>query len=429
MEFFQNTSIDFMKYRKYFVVLSVLMVLASIFAVFVHGALNLGIDFAGGTQVTLKFQAQPQIDELRTVVSAIGDAQIQRFGEEDANEVIIKTATVEGSEEGSQTAVIEALDRRFNGESAGGFDLNRRGSDAMAALLFETDPDRVAGQDQEVARQHYAEIAEAILSQRREDGLLSSWEEVAAVDGVSSEVREALERQTYLGDFAVLGSENVGPQIGAELRQKGILAVVSSLIGMLIYIWFRFELRFGIGALVAVTHDVLIVLGLFALAGFEFNLTTIAGFLTLIGYSVNDSVVVFDRVRENLRASGADHEQEPQSDALANRADIEYDPSRGGKSAVPRRRCLEGVRLHHHSRRHRRDLFLYICGQPLRPALGAVVRQGPRSAGKRPGYGLNLASETAVWGLSAESGPRSASSARSITHQKPDRERSASSAA
>lgn len=303
MEFFQNTSIDFMKYRKYFVVLSVLMVLASIFAVFVHGALNLGIDFAGGTQVTLKFQAQPQIDELRTVVSAIGDAQIQRFGEEDANEVIIKTATVEGSEEGSQTAVIEALDRRFNGESAGGFDLNRRGSDAMAALLFETDPDRVAGQDQEVARQHYAEIAEAILSQRREDGLLSSWEEVAAVDGVSSEVREALERQTYLGDFAVLGSENVGPQIGAELRQKGILAVVSSLIGMLIYIWFRFELRFGIGALVAVTHDVLIVLGLFALAGFEFNLTTIAGFLTLIGYSVNDSVVVFDRVRENLRRS------------------------------------------------------------------------------------------------------------------------------
>jgi preprotein translocase subunit SecF len=283
--------------------MSVVMVLASIFAIFVHGALNLGIDFAGGTQVTLKFQARPQIDELRNVVSAIGDAQIQRFGEEDANEVIIKTATVEGSEEGNQVAIIEALDRRFNGDSAGGFDLNRRGSGAMAALLVEIDPDRVVAQDREVARQHYAEIADAILEQRREDGLLSSWEEVAAVDGVSREVRDALERQTYLGDFALLGSENVGPQIGAELRQKGILAVVSSLIGMLIYIWFRFELRFGIGALVAVTHDVLIVLGMFAVAGFEFNLTTIAGFLTLIGYSVNDSVVVFDRVRENLRRS------------------------------------------------------------------------------------------------------------------------------
>jgi preprotein translocase SecF subunit len=73
------------------------------------------------------------------------------------------------------------------------------------------------------------------------------------------------------------------------------------LIGMLIYIWLRFELRFGVGAVVASLHDVLIVLGLFSLLGFEFNLTTIAGFLTVVGYSVNDTVVVFDRVRENLR--------------------------------------------------------------------------------------------------------------------------------
>jgi preprotein translocase subunit SecF len=94
--------------------------------------------------------------------------------------------------------------------------------------------------------------------------------------------------------------ENVGPQIGEELKTKGILAVVMSLIGMLAYIWLRFELRFGIGALMASVHDVLVCLGLFALAGFEFNLTTIAAFLTLVGYSVNDTVVIFDRVRENM---------------------------------------------------------------------------------------------------------------------------------
>ena len=305
MEFFQNTNIDFMKYRKQFVLVSAALLAIAIFAVFIRGGLNLGIDFAGGTQVTLKFQEQPQIDELRDVISAagIGDAQIQRFGVEDANEVIIKTATVTGSEEGSQAAVIEALDRQFNGDSASGFDLNQRGSDATAALLMQSDPDRVVAQDREVARLHYLDVAEAILVQRREDGLLGSWDEVAGVAGVSNETRAALERETYLGDFAVLGSENVGPQIGAELRRKGVLALVSSLLGMLIYIWFRFELRYGVGALVAVTHDVLIVLGLFVLAGFEFNLTTVAGFLTLVGYSVNDSVVVFDRVRENLRRS------------------------------------------------------------------------------------------------------------------------------
>jgi preprotein translocase subunit SecF len=101
----------------------------------------------------------------------------------------------------------------------------------------------------------------------------------------------------------VLSSENVGPQVGSELRKKGLYAVAWSLFGMLLYIWLRFELRFGVGATMATLHDVLVTLGLFAFAGFEFNLTTIAAFLTLIGYSVNDTVVVFDRVRENLRKS------------------------------------------------------------------------------------------------------------------------------
>ncbi len=303
MEFFQDTNIDFMKYRKYFVLVSLALLAVAVLEVFIQKNLNIGIDFAGGTQVTVKFRQQPKVDELRDVMSAagIGDAQIQRFGAEEVNEVIIKTSTIEGSEEGSQVAVIEALDRHFNGESAGGFDLNRRGGDALADLLFESDPDRVVAQDQEVAALHYADVAEVILEQRRQDGLLVSWDEVAGLAGVSGEVLDALEGRTYLGGFAVLGSENVGPQIGAELRRKGILAVVSSMLGMLIYIWFRFELRFAIGALVAVTHDVLIVLGFFTLAGLEFNLTTIAGFLTLVGYSVNDTVVVFDRVRENLR--------------------------------------------------------------------------------------------------------------------------------
>ena len=82
-----------------------------------------------------------------------------------------------------------------------------------------------------------------------------------------------------------------------------MLAVLASMLGMLVYIWVRFELRFGIGALAAAVHDVLVTLGLFAFAGFEFNLTTVAAFLTLVGYSVNDTVVVFDRVRENMRRS------------------------------------------------------------------------------------------------------------------------------
>jgi preprotein translocase subunit SecF len=299
MEFFRDPKIDFMKYRKYFVMLSLALLAVGVLAVFFHGKLNLGIDFAGGTQLTLKFREQHKIDELRDVVAdaGIAEAQIQRFGEEGANEVIIKTPTVEGQEEGTRNLVVDALSARYQTTTTGDFDLNRRGSDALADLLLELDPDEEIGGD------HYAEVAEKILERRREEGLIVSWDEITGIPEVSTGVATALQQNAYLGEFAVLGAENVGPQIGAELRRKGILAVLASLVGMLIYIWFRFELRFGVGALVALSHDVLIVLGLFTLMGFEFNLTTIAAFLTLVGYSVNDTVVVFDRVRENLRRS------------------------------------------------------------------------------------------------------------------------------
>jgi preprotein translocase subunit SecF len=219
MEFLRETNIDFMKYRKFWIVVSLALVVLGIFMVFAHGRLNVGIDFAGGTQITLRFQERPDVDRLRQLVAAsgVGESQIQRFGDAEANEVMIRTPLAEGTEEGSGSRVLAAL------------------------------------------------------------------------------------RQEYGDRFQVLSQENVGPQVGAELRRKGFQAVAWSLVGMLAYIWVRFELRFGVGATMATLHDVLVTLGLFTLAGFEFNLTTIAAFLTLIGYSVNDTVVVFDRVRENMR--------------------------------------------------------------------------------------------------------------------------------
>jgi preprotein translocase subunit SecF len=304
MEFFRDTNIQFMTYRKYWVVVSVVLLVISIFAVFVHGKLNLGIDFAGGTQLTLKFSESPEVDSLRSLVEGAGvrEAQIQRFGAAEDNEVLVKTPSLEGSEEGSRGLVVSALLERYPPTGTGP-DLNRVGPDAIADLLAGRDPDGLALLDPEGAREQYLQTAEAIIEVRRDAGLIESFDQIASAAGVSESILEVLRQEAAIGQFAVLGAENVGPQIGAELRQKGIMAVLSSLVGMLAYIWFRFELRFGIGALVAVVHDVLIVLGLYALADFEFNLTTIAAFLTLIGYSVNDTVVVFDRVRENLRRS------------------------------------------------------------------------------------------------------------------------------
>ncbi len=96
-------------------------------------------------------------------------------------------------------------------------------------------------------------------------------------------------------------TETVGPKVGGELIEAGVIAVLAALGAMLLYIWFRFEWQFGVGAVVALTHDVILTIGIFALLGLEFNLSTVAAILTIAGYSINDTVVVFDRVRENLR--------------------------------------------------------------------------------------------------------------------------------
>jgi len=306
MEFFRDTHIDFMKYRRYWIVVSLALVVVGIFSVFVHGKLNIGIDFAGGTQLTLQFTDEPELDDLRRILDQAGveDASLQRFGDSEAHEVLIKTAVVEGTEEGARDPVVEALDARFNQQASGALDLNRAGVEDVTAFLDQRDPEgRLAGTSAAPAESPYLGAADAVIEVRRENGIITSWDQLNDAAGVGPAVARALEADAYLGEFSVLGIENVGPQMGRELRLKGIMAVILSLVGMLGYIWIRFELRFGIGALMATVHDVLVGLGLFALAGFEFNLTTIAAFLTLVGYSVNDTVVIFDRVRENMQKS------------------------------------------------------------------------------------------------------------------------------
>ena len=107
--------------------------------------------------------------------------------------------------------------------------------------------------------------------------------------------------KTLGADYDIRRTEFVGPTVGAELAEKGILAVVCAILAIMVYIWFRFEWQFSIAAILALTHDVLTTVGLFAVTNFEFNLATVAAILTIAGYSINDTVVVFDRVRENLR--------------------------------------------------------------------------------------------------------------------------------
>jgi preprotein translocase SecF subunit len=120
--------------------------------------------------------------------------------------------------------------------------------------------------------------------------------------GESAQQEAAGKVQDALGeDIEIRRVEVVGPAVSGELQQAGIIAVTVAIIGILLYIWFRFEWQFGVAAILALVHDIVITMGLFSLLGFDFGLSEVAALLTLAGYSINDSVVVFDRIRENLR--------------------------------------------------------------------------------------------------------------------------------
>src|SRR3972149_9572217 len=144
-------------------------------------------------------------------------------------------------------------------------------------------------------------MAAAILALRKEKGILAGPEALAGIAELSPQVRKFLSDSARFGEFAILAVDNVGPAVGKDLRQKATYAVGFSLLAMLVYIAFRFHLPPGVGAIAALVHDTLITLGVLVVTGRELDIPAVAALLTLVGFSVNDTVVIFDRIREQLK--------------------------------------------------------------------------------------------------------------------------------
>jgi preprotein translocase subunit SecF len=314
VELFGEVKIDWLGKKWYFLGFSLIFSVAGVLSLLFWHHLPLDVDFRGGTVVRVKFAGQPDINRIRHAADAAGlhDATIVTYGPAANHEEMITLATSQTKESAldqGRAAIVSTLTDNYSAagaanRSTGKIDLDNISSTGLASWLGQQDPEHLnqGGGPSDAASQHYTQQAEAILAYRNaHSGIIDSTGSLSGV--VTPAVQSALQQGAYLSGFAVRNVEVVGPQVGSELRRQALMATLLSLAGMLIYLWFRFELIYGVAAVVAVFHDTLITVGAFSLFNKEISLTVIAAILTLIGYSMNDTIVVFDRIRENLRMS------------------------------------------------------------------------------------------------------------------------------
>ncbi|HVH59553.1 MAG TPA: protein translocase subunit SecF [Candidatus Sulfotelmatobacter sp.] len=306
IELFKQPNLDWMGKAKYFYALSGILLLAGWISIFFGRGIKYGIDFSGGTNVDVRFAQPPSIDKIRSGLAAqgLGNTEIQSIRDianPTNNEILI---FVEGKGQdaemmqSSRSKVLDALNATY-GVASNTADFNLATPASLAAVLTETDPLflRVNAGDR------YQQLAKSILDYRNSDanGVLTNFDDLSKVPGVTTAVLNVVKARFVLGPFTIRGDQIVGPKVGAELRRQAVYVTLYALGGMLVYIAFRFEWVYGAAAVLAVFHDVLITLGFFSLTGYEISLTVIAALLTLVGYSMNDTIVIFDRIRENNR--------------------------------------------------------------------------------------------------------------------------------
>ena len=315
MDIVKNPQVDWLKFKWVFIGVSVVLVLFGGSALLISG-LNLGIDFTGGTLVRVKFKDTPQIDTIRTTLNRAGlnSQEVVHYGqniltdEESKNEVQIRMAhsktddSLDLSRESKQISL--ALREEYNREhlSSEKLDLNNVSRIELSTKLQNLDPEKLI--DSLSASElslHYDEVVNKIIDYRNQNsGMIHNFSELDDLE-LPTTVSHVISEETYLGNFVVISVESVGPKVGEELRTRARAAIFFSLIGMLIYIALRFSWIDGFAAIVALFHDVFITIGIFSLVKVEISLTVVAALLTLVGYSINDTIVVFDRIRENKR--------------------------------------------------------------------------------------------------------------------------------
>jgi preprotein translocase subunit SecF len=301
MQILKKPNFNFMKYKYIALGFSAIIIIIGLLNIIFGKGLTQGIDFAGGTLVRIKLSEPMPVSDIRQAlaIADLGTSKIQAVGKTQTEYMI---RTMQATEDEQQQQDIEAHEimgqkvvdvLRGEDEKAaidsGKIDLNSIDEGRLSLLIATDFPDEAE------------DSARRIIVFRVANGIITSYEQIEQEIGISSDIVRSLQTKTILSRLAVLSRESVGPQVGFDLRRKATQATVWALFGMLLYIGIRFKFAYGVAAILTLTHDILITIGIFSLTNREINLPVIAAILTIVGYSLNDTIVIFVRVRDNLK--------------------------------------------------------------------------------------------------------------------------------
>jgi preprotein translocase subunit SecF len=301
MQLFKTPHIQFLKYKYVALGITAVIILAGVLNITAFKGLKLGVDFGEGTLLRIMTRTPTNEGAIRDLLGQVGLAksQVQSSGSSGREFQIramesVNTKAAEADQLEAHEALADQVIQALRGDDGkaemarGLVDLNRIDEKSLTALLESSFPG--SGPD----------AALKVLSYRNQTGIIGGFDEISGI-GLKPEIQTFLKEKTYLGKMTVLSRETVGPQVGADLRRKAVQATIWSLLGMLVYIALRFKLEYGVAAIFTLFQDVLITMTVYSFTNREINLPIIAGILTIVGFSINDTIVIFDRVRENQK--------------------------------------------------------------------------------------------------------------------------------
>jgi preprotein translocase subunit SecF len=285
-----DTKFDFVSKRHIAAIGSTILVVASLLLFFIRGP-NWGIDFTGGSEIHLKFNEPAEIGEIRAALGQLGlsEDSVQQINAPEDYEFIVRIQDATFGADAFQRQVTERLVSTFGQDWIVD---SRFDAQVGARMIVEHKPEDIQLQ---VISDALKDIEGVKVQNSPDDNIF-----YVEITGLSTQIKDTIASTLDGKSFEVLKTDVVGPRVGGDLRRQGFLSMAATLALILVYVAFRFDLTFAPGAVLALFHDVSITLGIFTITQHEINLSMIGALLTIIGYSLNDTIVIYDRIRENM---------------------------------------------------------------------------------------------------------------------------------